>query len=96
MLEKIISGGQTGADQAVLDIAIKLGFPHGGWIPKGRITEAGPLPDKYRLKEMPTDSYSECIEQNVKDSKGTLIISYGKLRQTNWRFKLCQEDDFEA
>jgi len=79
MLEKIISGGQTGADQAVLDIAIKLGFPHGGWIPKGRITEAGPLPDKYRLKEMPTDSYSECIEQNVKDSKGTLIISYGKL-----------------
>jgi hypothetical protein len=79
MLKKIISGGQTGADQAVLDIVIKLGIPHGGWIPKGRITEAGPLPDKYRLKEMTTDSYSECIEQNVKDSKGTLIISYGKL-----------------
>ena len=79
MLKKIISGGQTGADQAVLDIVIKLGLPHGGWIPKGRIAEAGPLPDKYRLKEMPTDSYSECIEQNVKDSKGTLIISYGKL-----------------
>lgn len=79
MLKKIISGGQTGTDQAVLDIVIKLGLPHGGWIPKGRITEAGPLPDKYRLKEMPTDSYSECIEQNVKDSKGTLIISYGKL-----------------
>ena len=79
MLKKIISGGQTGADQAVLDIVIKLGLPHGGWIPKGRITEARPLPDKYKLKEMPTDSYSECIEQNVKDSKGTLIISYGKL-----------------
>ena len=79
MLKKIISGDQTGADQAVLDMVIKLGIPHGGWIPKGRITEAGPLPDKYRLKEMPTDSYSECIEQNVKDSKGTLIISYGKL-----------------
>ncbi len=79
MLKKIISGGQTGADQAVLDIVIKLGLPHGGWIPKGRITEARPLPDKYKLKEMPTDSYSECIEQNVKDSKGTLIISFGKL-----------------
>jgi len=79
MLEKIISGGQTGADQAVLDIAIKLGLPHGGWIPKGRIAEAGPLPGKYRLKEMLTDNYSECIEQNIKDSKGTLIISYGKL-----------------
>jgi len=79
VIKKIISGGQTGADQAVLDIVIKLGLPHGGWIPKGRITEAGPLPGKYRLKEMPTDSYSECIEQNVKDSKGTLIVSYGKL-----------------
>ena len=79
MINKIISGGQTGADQAVLDSAMKLGIPHGGWIPKGRITEAGPLPDKYKLKEMPTDNYSECIEKNVKDSKGTLIISYGKL-----------------
>ena len=28
---------------------------------------------------MPTDDYSKCIEQNVKDSKGTLIIFYGKL-----------------
>jgi len=79
MIKKIISGGQTQADQAVLDIAVKLGFTHGGWIPKGRIAKTGTLPGKYRLKEMPTDNYSECIEQNIKDSKGTLIISYGKL-----------------
>ncbi len=79
MIKKIISGGQTETDQAVLDVAIKLGFPHGGWIPRGRITKTGTLPGKYRLKEMPTDNYSECIEQNIKDSKGTLIISYGKL-----------------
>jgi len=37
MIQKIISGGQTGADQAALDVAIKLDIPHGGWIPKGRI-----------------------------------------------------------
>jgi hypothetical protein len=79
MIKKIISGGQTETDQAVLDVAIKLGFPHGGWISKGRITKTGTLPGKYGLKEMPTDNYSECIEQNIKDSKGTLIISYGKL-----------------
>lgn len=79
MIKKIISGGQTEADQAVLDVAMKLGFPHGGRIPKGRIAQTGTLPGKYRLKEMPTDNYSECIEQNIKDSKGTLIISYGKL-----------------
>lgn len=36
MLKKIISGDQTGADQAVLDVATKLDIPHGGWIPKGR------------------------------------------------------------
>ena len=54
MIEKIISGGQTGADQAALDAAIKLGIPHGGWMPIGRMTEDGPLPDKYDLIEMPT------------------------------------------
>ena len=79
MIKKIISDGQTQSDQAVLDVAIKLGFSHGGWIPKGRITRTGTLPGKYGLKEMPSDNYSECIEQNIKDSKGTLIISCGKL-----------------
>ena len=79
MLKKIISGGQTSADQAALDAAIKLGIAHGGWIPKGRTTETGTLHENYDLREMPTDDYAECIVQNVKDSKGTLIIYYGKL-----------------
>jgi hypothetical protein len=43
MLKKIISGGQTGADIAGLDVAIKYGIPHGGAIPKGRLTEEGTL-----------------------------------------------------
>ena len=72
MIQKIISGGQTGADQAALDAAIKLGISHGGWIPKGRITEDGPLLDKYKLQEMPTDSYPARTEQNVIDSDGTV------------------------
>ncbi|NQT68566.1 MAG: hypothetical protein HQ552_03195 [Desulfobacteraceae bacterium] len=79
MVKKIISGGQIGADQAALDVAIKLGIPHGGWIQKGRKTQSGTLPDKYKLKEMPTASYIKRIEQNVIDSDGTLIISYGIL-----------------
>jgi hypothetical protein len=58
VIKKIISGGQTGADQAALDAAIKLGIPHGGWIPKGRLTENGPLPEKYDLSEMPVTSYA--------------------------------------
>jgi hypothetical protein len=79
MLDKIVSGGQTGADQAALDVAIEFDIPHGGWMPKGRITESGPLPDKYNLQEMPTASYPERTEQNVIDSDGTLIISHGPL-----------------
>ena len=78
-LRKIISGGQTGADQAALDVAINLGIPHGGWIPKGRLTEDGSLPDKYNLTEMPTASYPKRTEQNVIDSDGTVIFSYGRL-----------------
>ena len=79
MIQKIISGGQTGADRAALDVAIELGISHGGWIPKGRKTEEGPLPEKYQLQEMPTGSYQKRTQQNVIDSHGTLIISHGKL-----------------
>jgi hypothetical protein len=76
---RIISGGQTGADQAALDAAIELGIDHGGWIPKGRLTEDGPLADKYHLTEMPTASYAARTEQNVLDSDGTVIFSHGPL-----------------
>ena len=76
MLTKIISGGQTGADQGALDAAIKLGLPHGGWLPKGRPTEEGPLDEKYKLQEMPTASYSARTEKNVVDSDGTVILSH--------------------
>ncbi len=79
MIRKLISGGQTGADQAALDVAIKLGIPHGGWIPAGRRTEAGPLADTYNLREMATTSYAKRTEQNVIDSDGTLILSHGEL-----------------
>ena len=78
MLKKIISSGQTEAELAALDAAIKMGVSHGGWVPQRRPTETASLPAKYSLQEMPAHTYSECIEQNVIDSKGTLIISCGK------------------
>jgi hypothetical protein len=79
MLKKIISGGLTVSDQAVLDAAIRLGIPHDGYIPWGRMTEIGTLPSKYKLQELNTDNHLDCIEKNVKESKGTLIISAGTL-----------------
>ena len=45
MVTKIISGGQTGADQAGLAVAKRLGIPAGGFLPKGFLTEAGPRHD---------------------------------------------------
>jgi hypothetical protein len=79
MLKKIMSGGQIGADQAALDIAIKMGIPHGGWIQKGRKIQGGILPEKYQLQEMSTSSFKDRIEKNVKASDGTLIIAHGDL-----------------
>jgi hypothetical protein len=80
MIKKIISGGQTGADRAALDVAINLHIPHGGWVPKNRKAEDGPVPAHYQLKEMPTESYPARTEANVADSDGTLIISHGELK----------------
>jgi hypothetical protein len=80
MIQKIISGGQTGVDQAALDVAMELGIPHGGWVPKGRKTENGRLPDKYKMEEMPTPSYFKRTERNVIEANGTLIIFRGKLK----------------
>jgi hypothetical protein len=74
MIEKIISGGQTGADQAALDVAVKYNIPYGGWIPRGRRTEAGPLPSRYHLSVMPTTDYRDRTLQNILDSRGTVIF----------------------
>ena len=80
MIKRIISGGQTGADRAALDFAIKMDLPHGGWVPKGRLAEDGPIPARYHLTEMPSKSHPKRTERNVVDSDGTLIVSHGKLK----------------
>lgn len=79
MIYKIISGGQTGADQGALDAAMALGISHGGWIAKGRLTESGPLPGKYKLAQMSTTSNARRTEKNIIESDGTLILSHGEL-----------------
>ena len=77
MIKKIISGGQTGADRAALDVALELGIPCGGWCPKGRLAEDGPIDPRYPLKETNSSEYRERTEKNVEDSDGTLILTCG-------------------
>jgi hypothetical protein len=76
-LEKIISGGQTGVDRGALDAALEASFPCGGWCPKGRKAEDGPIPARYPLKEMDGPAYRLRTERNVRDSDGTLILFFG-------------------
>ncbi|HXS54022.1 MAG TPA: putative molybdenum carrier protein [Usitatibacter sp.] len=72
---KIVSGGQTGADQAALDWAIHNGIAHGGWCPKGRRSEAGEIPTCYSLTETPDSDYLQRTEWNVRDSDATLVFT---------------------
>lgn len=75
LIEKIVSGGQTGADRAALDWAIESGIPHGGWCPKGRLAEDGPISARYNLTESTSSNYVQRTEWNVRDSDGTVVFS---------------------
>lgn len=79
LLEKVISGGQTGVDRAGLDAALEAGIPVGGYCPKGRLAEDGTIPQRYPLTELTVDDYAARTEKNVKESDGTLILNVGTL-----------------
>lgn len=76
MLEKIVSGGQTGVDRGALDAALDRGFPIGGWLPKGRKAEDGAVPDRYApMQEAPRADYPWRTGRNVVDSDATLVLA---------------------
>ncbi|MGP0094366.1 MAG: putative molybdenum carrier protein [Xanthobacteraceae bacterium] len=79
LVKTIVSGGQTGADRAALDLAIANGIPYGGWCPKGGWAEDYPEPPglltKYpNLRETPNADPAQRTEWNVRDSSLTLIL----------------------
>ncbi|SDA10755.1 Putative molybdenum carrier [Nitrosospira sp. Nsp11] len=75
MIQRIISGGQTGADRAALDWAIANNIQQGGWCPAGRRAEDGVIPNLYCLHETPQRDYRQRTKWNVRDSDATLIIT---------------------
>jgi hypothetical protein len=75
LIEKVVSGGQTGADRMGLDWAIWHEIPHGGWCPKFRKAEDGKIPPQYQLTETPKSDYLQRNEWNVRDSDGALIFT---------------------
>ena len=78
-VQRIISGGQTGADRGGLDAALRLNIPHGGYCPLGRKAEDGRIPDVYDLQEMDTDDYCIRTRRNVAFAHATVVFYYDVL-----------------
>lgn len=77
-MAKVISGGQTGADQAGLRAAKAAGYATGGWMPKGFLTEDGPRPEfagLYGIQEHPSPLYPPRTEANA--AMATLTLWFG-------------------
>jgi hypothetical protein len=84
MLDRVISGGQTGADQAALRAARACGISTGGWAPRGWLTEAGPAPwlAEWGLAECPegeteAERYLARRRRCVKDSFA--VVCFGDM-----------------
>ncbi len=75
---KVVSGGQTGVDRAALDAARAAGLPCGGWCPRGRLAEDGPIDLAYPVVETPSTDFAQRTEWNVRDSDGTLVVARGR------------------
>ena len=78
-LRKVISGGQTGADQAGLVAAKEFGLETGGWMPFGYLTEDGPCPElkqKFGVQAHSSSSYPPRTKKNAEESDGTIRLAF--------------------
>lgn len=93
--EKIISGGQTGADIGGLVAARRVGIPTGGTAPRDFKTEKGPKPDELKafgLVMHPSSHYRDRTKENVLASDATLIFCENQASPgTQLTIALCNE-----
>jgi len=98
MLKKIISGGQTGADQGGLEIGKELVIQTGGTAPWNWMTAEGPreeLLKSYGLVAGPYDEriYPKRTKENVRNSHGTVIFGNVSSPGCRLTIKYCQSLD---
>lgn len=94
MLKKIISGGQTGADQGALHGASIAGIETGGTAPKGWQTERGPNPSllkHYNLCQFQYFGYAARTLENIRAADATLIFGKVTSSGSNLTLKICVE-----
>jgi len=78
IIGSVISGGQTGADQAFLRAAKTCRILTAGWMPRGYLTEDGPAPElarRFCLEEHSSDKYPPRTAKNIHESDVTLLIA---------------------
>lgn len=93
-MDKIISGGQSGADLGGLEAGKLLNIPTGGYAPKRYMTEYGvnmELKEKYNLIECSTSDYQYRTIKNIENSDGTLIFSERTSSGSKFTAHSCRE-----
>jgi hypothetical protein len=89
VLATVLSGGQTGVDQAALRAAAQAGLAPGGWCPPGRECDDGVIPAEFPLRETPDERSpdapdvprSQRTEWNVRDADAVLILGPAALEE---------------
>ena len=77
MINRLISGGQTGADSCIVQVGKRLGIATGGLVPRGWKTELGAKPalERFGFTESSSTDYAVRTRQNVERSDATLIFA---------------------
>lgn len=97
MLNKVISGGQIGADLEALRVAHKLGLQTGGFAPAEFRTSAGKMPElgtKFHLQEIAPASlsamYVQRSKKNIDLAEATLAFRLQESPGTDNSIRYCQ------
>lgn len=93
MIAKIISGGQTGADQGGLAAGRLLGLETGGHAPRGWRTQDGSTPELalFGLTEDDSPAYPPRTRKNVANSDGTLFFGNSSSPGGRLTIRYCRE-----
>jgi hypothetical protein len=93
MLEKIVTGGQTGVEQAAWAAARRAGIATGGYMPRGFANEDGPSPRLgalYGAVEFPMDE-ARRIRANLRRAEALLWLGDALSPQAEAMIAACRE-----
>lgn len=93
MIERVVTGGEAGAEQAAWAAARRAGVATGGYMPRGFRTEAGPAPrlgQLYGAVEFPFDD-ARRIRANLRRAGGLAWFGDPESPEAREAFAACRE-----